>query len=122
MNKNELNKKLLQVKTDERPRSAWRRGVYEYAESLLDNLDPCEDYSAATLRRALLNGADGWRQYSWGGCSHIYDQDIAAALCTPSELKRTDGGRLGPNRSESWLDVQARALHQAARLLQKLIA
>lgn len=121
MNKTILLKKLQQVKAGERPRSAWRRGVYAYAESLLDNLPPCEDYNAATLRRALLNGAIDWREYSWGGCSKIYDSDIARALCNNTELKRTDNGRLLPNSSESWLDVQARALYQAASILQDIV-
>lgn len=121
MNKTILLKKLQQVKAGARPRSAWRRGVYDYAESLLDNLDPCEDYNAATLRRALLNGAVNWREYSWGGCSKIYDSNIARALCNNTELKRTDGGRLPPNRQETWLDVQARALFQAAAILQDIV-
>ena len=43
----------------------------------------------------------------------MYDGDIAAALCTPSELKKTRNGERRPNSREEWLDVQARALHQA---------
>ena len=65
----------------------------------------------------LLNGADDWKQYSWGGCSFIYDGQIAENLATPSELKRTDDGRLKPNKNEEWLDTQARALYQAFRLI-----
>lgn len=63
----------------------------------------------------LLNGADNWNQYSRGGCYLVYDADIAELLCTPSELKRTRNGERRPNGREEWLDVQARALHQAAR-------
>lgn len=47
----------------------------------------------------------------------VYDEDIARTLCTPSELKRTDNGRLPPNSHESWLGCQARAAWQAQRLL-----
>lgn len=47
-----------------------------------------------------------------GGCSLCYDSDIAARVCTPSELKRKHGGVYEPNSRETWLDVQTRALHQ----------
>lgn len=73
-------------------RSAWARGVKAYALELLDNLDELTaDQLAdpAAVRAALLNGAQDWKQYSWGGCSLIYNSDIAARVCTPSELKRT---------------------------------
>ena len=53
-------------------------------------------------------------QYSWGGCSLCYDVDIAARLCTPSELRKTRNGERRPNGREEWLDVQTRAIHQAA--------
>ena len=72
------------------------------------------------LLDALLNGADNWAQYSWGGCSFIYDGYIADRLCTPSEWKKTNGGLRRPNKNELWLDVQARALRQAAWMLWNL--
>ena len=105
-------------------RSAWGRGVKSYAVDLLDELaeniqsgyiDPEDLESPALLKKALLNGAADWVQYSWGGCSLCYDCQIAERLCTPSELKRKRGGDLQPNSRETWLDVQARALYQAAR-------
>ena len=105
-------------------RSAWDRGVKSYAAELLDDLadniqdgyiDPGDLDSPALLRRAMLDGAADWGRYSWGGCSLIYDADIAERLCTPSEYKRKRGGYLRPNSREAWLDVQARALAQAAR-------
>lgn len=98
-------------------RSAWNKGVNAYALELLDNLAELAPDDLATpeaVRRALLNGADTWERYSYGGCSLIYDCDIAARLCTPSELRRCKGGDLNPNSRETWLDVQARALFQAA--------
>lgn len=101
-------------------RSAWERGVKAYAVDLLENLESLEAFSnPEMLKAALLNGASNWDQYSWGGCALCYDQDIAAALCTPSELKKKDGGRLAPNSHEAWLDVQTRALYQAERLILK---
>ena len=111
-------------------RSAWARGVKEYAAELLDGLDEAitggwfypDDLAAPKLvARALLNGADDWSQYSWGGSSLIYNGDIARRLCSPSELKRTRDGERRPNSSEEWLDTQARALFQAANLLQRII-
>lgn len=99
-------------------RSAWDKGVTLYALELLDNVRdlPAAD-SRQEIQNALLNGARDWRKYSWGGCSLIYDGDIAARLCSPSELKRCRGGEWRPNRREEWLDVQARALFQACRLI-----
>ncbi len=99
-------------------RSAWSKGVNRYALDLLDNIrDLPEAETRKDLETALLNGARNWSEYSWGGCALIYNGDIAEALCSPSELKRTRGGDWRPNRSEEWLDVQARALSQACRLI-----
>jgi hypothetical protein len=38
-------------------------------------------------------------------------------FCTPSELKKTHNGERKPNKNEEWLDVQARALNQAAKMI-----
>lgn len=115
----------------EKQRSAWNRGVTVYAVELLDSLeesaaggyiDTRDLESPKLLERALLNGASDWNQYSRGGCSLCYNADIAARLCTPSELKRTHNGERRPNSREEWLDTQARALHQAARRVKRHIA
>lgn len=101
-------------------RSAWDRGVLLYIDELCDNLAETIEYNgrnpadAAELKEWLLNGARDWSQYSWGGCSLVYDCDIAERLCTPSELKKRRGGEWRPSRYEDWLDVQARALRRAA--------
>jgi hypothetical protein len=95
------------------PRSAWSKAVKSYALEILESLDG--EYRAV----ALLNGAESWRAYSFGGCSLIYDAEIAERVCSPSELKRKRGGDLAPNARESWLDCQARALSQAARLISR---
>ena len=71
----------------------------------------------ADLKKELLNGADNWREYSYGGCALIYDADIAERLCSPSEYAKTREGERAPNSRETWLDVQARALGQAATLI-----
>lgn len=107
-------------------RSAWDRGVKTYALEMLEEmafnarhgyLDMDAFSNRKTLRKALLNGASDWSQYSWGGSALIYDGDIAERLCTPSELKKTHGGERKPNASEEWLDTQARALGQAAGMI-----
>lgn len=95
-------------------KSAWRKGVELYAEELREAL--AENNLPAT-KENMLNGASTWSQYSYGGSALIYDTDIAERLCTPSELKRKKGGDLQPNSSESWLDCQARALHQACAIV-----
>lgn len=102
-------------------RSAWKRGVYDYALMLLDSRSDLEDFHTNGLKEELLNGASDWHEYSWGGCALIYDGDIAEALCTLSELKRRDYGRLRPNFKEEWLDVQARALYQAYNRIVRIV-
>lgn len=118
---NEAHNSIIEDKSGNR--SAWGRGVTAYALELLDSIEeaikggwlPLDELETAKGRKAaMLNGASDWDQFSWGGCSLIYDSDIAERLCTPSELKRTRGGELRPNSREEWLDTQARALNQAA--------
>lgn len=107
-------------------RSAWSRGVNAYADDMLDDLLDwypaiVENGTRSDVEKALLNGAENWSAYSWGGSALIYDADIAARLCTLSELKKTRNGERRPNCREEWLDVQARALYQAARLVSRTI-
>ena len=120
---------LKQAIANEKPRSAWGRGVKGYAEGLAEELEEAlqggyfaEDKltDRAALKAQMLNGADSWSQYSWGGSAWIYDSDIAERLCSPSELKKTNGGERRPNSREEWLDVQARALNQAANMIIRL--
>lgn len=123
---------ILEARKD---RSTWAKAVTVDALELLDNIDEAikamrQKYREADegsaphvwdmlnsreqLNAAMLNGARDWNQYSWGGCALVYDSDIAKHYCTPSELKKTRGGDRRPNSREEWLDVQARALSQAA--------
>jgi len=96
-------------------RSAWKRGIKAYALEMLEEL--AEQLDPTYSPEKLLNGAEDWRQYSYGGNALIYNADIAERLCSPSELKRTKNGDNQPSKSETWLDVQTRALRQAARLI-----
>ena len=107
-------------------RSAWGRGVNAYADDLVDNLQERAAYEGRNpepgkeCREWMLNGAQDWNQYSWGGSALIYDGDIAERLCTPSELKRTRHGERRPNSREEWLDTQARALYQACNRVSSI--
>ena len=96
--------------------SKWQNGVNEYANELKEFL---KENNLTATKENLLNGADNWTQYSYGGCAFIYDEDIAERLATPSEIKsrtRKDGSlNQMANTEETWLDVQARALYQASR-------
>lgn len=115
--------KLYQSIESEKQRSAWDKGVTKYALELVEQLgeqinggyfEELDLTESKKVRAALLNGAADWSQYSWGGCSLIYNSDIAERLCNPSELKKTRNGERRPNSREEWLDTQARALFQAA--------
>ena len=97
-------------------RSAWKRGVRAYALEMVEGADG-ELSPVTDLKKELLNGAANWREYSYGGCALIYDADIAERLCSPSEYRKTREGQRAPNARETWLDVQARALGQAATLI-----
>lgn len=119
-------KNINEIKTaieNEKTRSAWGKAVKEYALELIEELaeaiegkyfDEENLESPKMLKKALLNGAESWSQYSYGGCSLIYDSDIAERTCSPSELTKTRNGERRPNANEEWLDVQARALNQAS--------
>lgn len=88
-------------------RSAWNKAVTLYALDLLEDVQWYANdaerlpIDGAELERWVLNGASCWEQYSNGGCSICYDADIAARVCTPSELKRTDNGMNAPNSRET---------------------
>lgn len=115
--------KELEARKD---RSAWNKGVTLYALELVEELEERAEYEGRNpepgkeCREWMLNGAQDWNQYSWGGSSLIYDGDIAERLCTPSELKKTHNGERRPNSQEEWLDTQARALYQAANRVSRL--
>lgn len=120
-----LNKVAAELEA-QKDRSAWGRGVNAYALELVEELRERAAYEGRNpepgkeCREWMLNGAQDWNQYSWGGSSLIYDGDIAERLCTPSELKKTRHGERRPNSREEWLDTQARALTQACNRVARV--
>ena len=121
MNKEATLENLKAVKC----RSAWIKGVKEYAYMLLDNIFSHSDYKSITncksLHEALLDGAPNWKRFSYICCTLVLNKDIAKTLCSPSELKKCKNGMLRPNKKEQWLDVQARALFQAERIIMECV-
>lgn len=106
---------------NEKARSAWSKGVKVYALELIEEWEEGREVHGSPMdKKDLLNGADSWKRFSFGGYSLIYDGDIAERLCTPSELKVTRNGERNPNGQESWLDVQTRALFQACNMIMRL--
>ena len=102
-------------------RSAWGRGVDTYCNMKVDHLEEYNGGEAPSslkeFQQWLLNGARDWKQSSEGGQWLVSDEEIAKTLCSPGELRKVAGGRRQPNANETWLDVQARALRQAAALV-----
>nr|UVX56142.1 MAG: hypothetical protein [Bacteriophage sp.] len=99
-------------------RSAWGSAVKEYAFELAERIEDGEEFKdIKSFAKALLNGASDWHEYSEGGCSLISDYEIAERLCTPSEFKKKKQGELPPSRGMSWIELQARALSMASRIV-----
>lgn len=113
-----VNETYKNIEAEFKPRSKWDHGVKDTELALLDSLDMPETVLPdhfESRRALLLNGADNWREYSYGGCALVYNVDIAARFFTPSELRRymADGHDASMAfRGESMLDLQARALRQ----------
>ena len=106
--------------TQEKPRSAWTRGVNNIALKIVSEI--LEEYDGNDAPH--FNRADDFSKHFYGvslreavdgGCFLIYDCDIARNFCTPSELKRIKNGERNPNSRETWLDVMYRGAYQAIR-------
>lgn len=108
-------------------KSAWEKGVELYAEELMENYNSKAEAmgrkasSKAEAKEWLLNGAGTFTTYSYSGFSLCYNKDIAERLCNNTELKKTKNGMRRPNDAETWLDVQTRALYQAAEMVLEKI-
>lgn len=113
-----MDKKTLVDAINATPaRSAWEKGVKQYAIDIVNRAE-LSSFDKKGLHETLLAGARDWQQYSYGACALVENEHIAARLCSPSEMSKTKKGTRNPNAFESWLDVQARALIQAERLIK----
>lgn len=111
---------IYNLLTQEKPRSAWARGVNNIAidmvNEILENTDGndaqhfkrVDDFARHFYGVSLREAVDG-------GSFLIYDRDIAENFCTPSELKRVKNGERNPNSRETWLDVMYCGAYQAIR-------
>lgn len=116
------------------PRSAWDKGVREYAIwHILDSIrisgfeGEKQTWTIPQIRELILNGAKdykhpeseyrAWYRYSEGGCALIWNVDIARQLCTPSEFKKAEKAIENETSDTNWVEIQARALYQAALLI-----
>ena len=126
-----MQRRIEEVLTElkEHPaRSAWDKGVRVYAEELFReyvieglHIRDVKARIGKIVEKDLLNGAESWEQYSYGGCALAYDAEICERLCSPSMQRKKCEGALPPSADESWLDWQARALKQAARLVVRVV-
>lgn len=80
-------------------RSAWSRGVKDYAADLLGSL---RDDQPIT-KQNLLNGANDWSQWAYGGCGLVYDSAIAKCFATRLSSSARKAATLRPIRESHGL-------------------
>lgn len=105
-------------------RSAWSKGVKAYALDMLERFEEWREWNEENGESVpeldevtALNGAKDWGEWSYGGMGLVYNAYIAERLCTPSELRKLDGGARVPAGVPSWCDIEARAAWQAWRMI-----
>lgn len=93
------------VNASAKTRSAWQRSVVDYAIHILERAESYDEFGHLQISEyTLLDGAADWHEYA-------------------ASKARLHDGRRAPNASETWVDVEARALSQAWELLRaKLLA
>ena len=96
----------------------WKKAVNNYAIDMFDNLvnNDKSVFVKSINEKDLLDGEKNWNEYSWNGRALCYDQDIRKILDPndKGEQARSIDGKL-------WLDVQAEALNQSAKILLRVI-
>lgn len=109
-------------------RSAWNRGVQAYALEMLESFEELRKWNEENGESVpeldectALNGAQDWSAWAYGGCGLVYDAYIAERLCTPSELRKLDGGAKVPAGAATWCDIEARAARQAWQMIAKAV-
>lgn len=140
--------KTILEQNQNKARSAWDKGVWGYAVEMVENIE-----SDSIMRQEpdasnhdvsdFLNHVEGrglsmteywdrddWSKVrrlsgsvSWGGNFEIFDDGVVERLCTPSEIRRYNAGRMqnGPRSGERWLDVQARAVNSAVVRIHNIL-
>lgn len=120
-------------------RGQWAKAVNEDARNMIavlieeaEDREPitnADDLTAEALNIPrdndwIVKGRKGsdklWKLVKYAseaGCFLCYNSQIAHRYSNPTELKRCDGGAKDPNRRESWIDVQTRAIYQAILLI-----
>ena len=68
--KNMTKKEVLEKLQARKARSAWQRGVKDYAIDLLDNIEGDEMPPLTEIKKALLNGTQDWHQYKYRPYRH----------------------------------------------------
>lgn len=113
---------------NDKSRSAWSKGVKAYALDILANFEEWQKFNEANGESVpeldeitALNGAQDWSAWAYGGCGLVYDAYIAERLCTPSELRKLDGGARVPAGAATWCDIEARAARQAWRMIAEAV-
>lgn len=109
-------------------RSAWNKGVKAYALEMLERFEEWSKWNEENGESVpeldevtALNGAQDWSAWAYGGCGLVYDAYIAERLCTPSELKKLNGGAKVPAGAATWCDIEARAAWQAWRMIAEAV-
>ena len=104
-------------------RTAWERGVLRYAYDLfgayVDSLGIHDlQVRIGKISEAdLLRGAESWQQYSAMGRALIWDRDICLRLGTKYQIQKTERGQKQPARGDTWAELQAKALGEAAQIV-----
>jgi hypothetical protein len=109
-------------------RNAWDRGVKAYALEMLESFEEWRRWNEENGEsvpeldeRTALNGASDWSAWAYGGCGLVYNAYIAERLCTPSELRKLNGGAKVPTGAATWCDIEARAARQAWRMIAEVV-
>ena len=102
-------------------RSAWSRGVKAYALDILASFEESRQWCEANGESVpeldevtALYGADNWQHWAEGASGLSASFDIMCRLCPPSEIKKGV-------RCINWLEVEARAAHQAWRMIAEAV-
>lgn len=106
-------------------RSAREKGIIQYADELLEaylsnrglSLKDFQVRIGKITEADLLRGAPSWDRYSRGGMALVSNEDICRRLCTKAVFKKRMGGLVQPSIGGDWLDVQATALAEAAKIV-----